>query len=95
MARAQDEEKRTWAPRSILAVTDRVNSVRWAWILLQLGEEDHVHSLCDWVSHSEAQSPTQQVGSPPHLLGVCWLEDSHGYALWPVSPLGGDHGGHG
>lgn len=44
----QDEDNRVWTPRSILALLDGVNSVRWAWVLLQLGEEDHVHTFSDW-----------------------------------------------
>ena len=44
----QDEESKTWTPRSVLSVMDGVNSIRWAWVLLQLGEEDHVHGYADW-----------------------------------------------
>eukprot|EP00435_Cladocopium_sp_Y103_P050539 s110_g15.t1 len=44
----QDEEGKSWTPRSILAVIDGVNAVRWAWVLLQIGEEDHVHTFADW-----------------------------------------------
>ena len=43
-----DEEGRAWTPRSVLAVMDGINSIRWAWVLLQLGEEDHVHAYADW-----------------------------------------------
>eukprot|EP00435_Cladocopium_sp_Y103_P044792 s2136_g12.t1 len=39
-----DEDGRSWTPRSVLAVMDGINSIRWAWVLLQLGEEDHVHT---------------------------------------------------
>eukprot|EP00435_Cladocopium_sp_Y103_P027430 s2498_g6.t1 len=41
----QDEEGKSWTPRSILAVIDGVNAVRWAWILLQIGEEDHKKTI--------------------------------------------------
>ena len=44
----QDEESKQWTPRSILAIMDGVNSIRWAWILLQVGEEDYVHNFADW-----------------------------------------------
>eukprot|EP00435_Cladocopium_sp_Y103_P048273 s452_g14.t1 len=43
-----DEEGRPWTPRSVLAVMDGINSIRWAWVLLQVGEEDHVHTYADW-----------------------------------------------
>ena len=42
------EDEKVWQPRSILAIMDGVNSVRWAYVLLQIGEEDHVHAWCDW-----------------------------------------------
>ena len=42
------EDEKVWQPRSILAVMDGVNSIRWAYILLQLGEEDQIHAWCDW-----------------------------------------------
>eukprot|EP00435_Cladocopium_sp_Y103_P054359 s601_g17.t1 len=44
----QDEEGKSWTPRSILAVLDGVNSIRWAWVLLQIGEEDHIHTFAEW-----------------------------------------------
>lgn len=44
----QDEENKIWTPRSILAIMDGINATRWAWILLQVGEEDHVHAFADW-----------------------------------------------
>ena len=56
----QGDENRTWTPRSVLSVLDGINSVRWAWILLQLGEEDHVHTFADWF--------TQKVRSRPNKL---------------------------
>ena len=44
----QDEDCKTWTPKSVLSVMDGVNSIRWAWILLQIGEEDHIHGYADW-----------------------------------------------
>ena len=37
---------RTWTPHSILSLMNGVNSIR---ILLQIGEEDHIHSFADWM----------------------------------------------
>ena len=44
----QDEGNKTWTPRSILSLMDGVNDVRWAWVLLQSGEEDQAHAFSDW-----------------------------------------------
>ena len=42
------EEDKVWQPRSVLSVMDGINSVRWAFILLQIGEEEQVHEYADW-----------------------------------------------
>lgn len=44
----QDDVERPWQPRSVLAVLDGANSIRWAWVLLELGEEDQIHEYIDW-----------------------------------------------
>ena len=43
-----DVDDKGWTPRSILAIMDGVNSVRWALVLLEIGEESVVHTFCDW-----------------------------------------------
>ena len=43
-----DSDDKGWTPRSILAIMDGVNSIRWAFILLEIGEESVVHSFRDW-----------------------------------------------
>ena len=75
----QDEEGKSWTQRSILAMLDGVNSVRWAWILLQLGEEDHVHAF--GLVHAEGAGPPQQAREPPGVLGIGRMEGCHGDAL--------------
>ena len=91
----QEEDEKSWTPRSMLAVMDGVNSIRWAWILLQIEEEDHVHvhAICGLV-HTEAPSATNQAREPPHVLGVGRMEDGHGDAIGPILPrhLNRSHG---
>lgn len=66
----QDDDAKTWTPRSMLALMDGVNSVRLAWILFQLGEEVRTStpSLTAMV-HPENSSPPQQAGEYEALLG--------------------------
>ena len=55
----QDEDNKTWTPRSMLSLMDGVNAIRWAWVLLQLGEEDHVHTFADWFIQKIRARPTK------------------------------------
>lgn len=41
-------EEQTWQPRSLLAILDGLASVKWAYILLQIGPEKSVISFFDW-----------------------------------------------
>ncbi|CAE7569043.1 unnamed protein product, partial [Symbiodinium sp. CCMP2592] len=34
------EEKRPWQPKSVIAICDGLEAVKWAWILVQLGAEE-------------------------------------------------------
>ena len=42
------EDERQWSPRSILAIMDGIQSVMWAFILLEVGEEDSLHTFGKW-----------------------------------------------
>ena len=46
--RLVQQEDATWQPRSILAVLDGLSSIRWAFILLNIGDEHSVNSFFDW-----------------------------------------------
>ena len=37
-----------WQPRSVLAIMDGLNSIRWAYILCSVGSEQSVHEFIDW-----------------------------------------------
>ena len=52
-------EDPVWCPRSMLAILDGINSIRWAFILVRWGEERHVHTYCDWML-SKARSKPQK-----------------------------------
>ena len=46
--RLVQQEDATWQPRSLLAVLDGLSSIRWAFILLNIGDEHSVNSFFDW-----------------------------------------------
>ena len=46
--RVVQQEDATWQPRSLLAVLDGLSSLRWAFILLNIGDEHSVNSFFDW-----------------------------------------------
>ncbi|CAE7208919.1 unnamed protein product [Symbiodinium sp. CCMP2592] len=42
------EEKRPWQPKSVIAICDGLEAVKWAWILVQLGAEEDIESYIAW-----------------------------------------------
>lgn len=42
------EDEKLWSPRSVLSIMDGLQAVTWAYILLEVGEEHHLHAYCDW-----------------------------------------------
>ena len=74
------EEDKIWQPRSVLSVMDGINSVRWAFILLQIGEEEQVHEYADWSSgrqepvlKSWSSFVSSGMGLDGRLLWLCGL----------------------
>ncbi|CAE7393420.1 unnamed protein product [Symbiodinium natans] len=51
-------EEKEWSPRTLLAVLDGVDAVRWAWILVDLGPESAVNTFIDWFSAKARSRPT-------------------------------------
>ncbi|CAJ1442579.1 unnamed protein product [Effrenium voratum] len=60
---AAEDSKVAWEPRSVLAMLDGVNSIRWAYVLLEIGEEADVHQWADWRSHGNYVSASDE-GKP-------------------------------
>ena len=66
------EKEEQWQPRSLLAVMDGLNSVRWAFILCQIGSEQAVHTFFDWFIRLARSRPqkTEQMGQ--FYLSTAW-----------------------
>lgn len=46
-----------WNPKSLLAVLDGINSIRWAMILVRRGEERHIHTYAEWMITKARSKP--------------------------------------
>ena len=55
----------TWSPRSLLAIMDGFDSIRWAMVLVKWGEEKPIHELFDWLNQRARSRPnkTEQLAS--------------------------------
>ena len=42
-----ENEDPTWTPRSVLSVTDGLQAARWAYVLVQMGEEEEIMHFID------------------------------------------------
>ena len=69
-------EEQVWQPRSLLAILDGLSSIRWAYILLQVGPEQSVHSFFDWATKLARSRPQK-----PDQLNQWWVTVSWKLAL--------------
>ena len=56
LVQAEDPER---SPKSQLAIIDGINSIRWALILVQWGEEYHVHNYANWMVQRARSRPSK------------------------------------
>ena len=47
-----------WVPRSLMALLDGIEASKWAWILVGLGDEDHIIAFTDWFVGRLRSRPT-------------------------------------
>lgn len=61
-----------WQPRSVLAVLDGLQSIRWCFVLLKMGSEQAIHSYFDWLIRLLRSRPqkTEQYGQ--FFLTISW-----------------------
>ena len=61
-----------WQPRSVLAILDGLQSIRWAYILCNIGSEQAIHQFFDWMVKLTRSKPqkTDQVGQ--FWLTISW-----------------------
>ena len=50
-------EEQQWQPRGLLAILDGLASVRWAYVLLEMGPEASVHAFFDWATKLARSRP--------------------------------------
>lgn len=67
-----EKEEKNWEPRSVLALLDGLNAVRWATLLVQWGPEQDVHRFFDWMIQRVRSRPqkTEQLNS--YYISCAW-----------------------
>ncbi|CAE6912109.1 unnamed protein product [Symbiodinium sp. CCMP2592] len=68
---AEDAED-SWEPRSMLAVIDALEALRWAFILLEYGHEFDINALFDDFIHKARQRPQQLDGFRSYYESASW-----------------------
>ena len=68
---AEDTED-SWEPRSMLAVIDALEALRWAFILLEFGHEFDICSLFDDFIHKARQRPQQLDSFRSYYESAMW-----------------------
>eukprot|EP00435_Cladocopium_sp_Y103_P035752 s1402_g9.t1 len=70
------EKEEPWTPRSVLAILDGLNSIRWCFILCKMGTEQSVHAFFDWMTRLVRSRPNKT-----DQLAQFWLSTSWKLAL--------------
>ena len=61
-----------WQPRSVLAVLDVLNSIRWAYILCCIGSEQSIHQFFDWLVKLARSRPQKTDQMSQFWLTTAW-----------------------
>ena len=62
----------SWSPRSLLAIMDGLDSIRWALILVKWGEEKPIHELFDWLNQRARSRPNKTEQLALYWQSVSW-----------------------
>ena len=74
--RSADET--TWEPRSLWAVVDGLDAIRWCHILFEVGEERQINLFFDEMTRRARERTTRQDRDFPRVLRCGLLEHMHG-----------------
>eukprot|EP00435_Cladocopium_sp_Y103_P025340 s227_g6.t1 len=66
------QDEAPWEPRSMLALLDGLQSVKWAHILLQLGDELDVEEFFSWMTQRFRSRPTKLEQLASYYLSASW-----------------------
>ena len=67
-----EEAEDSWEPRSMLAVIDALDALRWAFILLEYGHEFDIGELFDDFIHKARQRPQQLDSFRSYYESASW-----------------------
>ncbi len=62
----------SWSPRSLLAIMDGLDSIRWAMVLVKWGEEKPIHELFDWLHQRARSRPNKTEQFAHYWQSVSW-----------------------
>ena len=62
----------SWSPRSLLAIMDGLDSIRWAMILVKWGDEKSIHELFDWLNQRARSRPNKTEQFAHYWQSVSW-----------------------
>ena len=61
-----------WAPRGYLSLMDGLNSIRWLYILCEVGSEQSIHSYFDWMIKKSRMRGVQVEQFKVYFEKVSW-----------------------
>ena len=61
-----------WAPRGYLSLMDGLNSIRWLYILCEVGSEQSIHSYFDWMIKKSRMRVVQVEQFKVYFEKVSW-----------------------
>ena len=65
-------QEEPWQPRSVLAIMDGLNSIRWAYILCSIGSEQSVREFIDWAIRVARSRPQKTEQFTQYWLTTGW-----------------------
>lgn len=65
-------DETSWSPRSLLAIMDGLDSIRWAMVLVRWGEEKPIHELFDWLHQRARSRPSRTEQFTQFWQAVSW-----------------------
>lgn len=80
-----EKEDKVWEPRSVLALLDGLNAVRWATILVEWGAEIDVHKYFDWLIQRVRTRPNKTEQLNAYYVACAWkiamgMREGHTFA---------------
>ena len=67
-----ETEEQTWSPRSVLSVLDGITACRWAFTLVQYGEEEEIVAFCNLMQQRARSRPDKMEHMTAYWHASMW-----------------------